>query len=63
MKEGYLRKDRMERYNSKRAWFVNAWRIVDSKGEDMIQPWDNTKKEAAQTAKDVGIKILGEYQP
>lgn len=35
----------MERYNSKRGWFVNAWRIVDENGKDMVQPWPNTKGE------------------
>ena len=38
MKTGYLKKDRMERYNMKRGWFVVAWRIVDENGVDMVQP-------------------------
>jgi hypothetical protein len=43
-------KVRQERYNHKRAWFVNAWRIVDPiTGEDKIQPWSGTKKEALET--------------
>ena len=45
MKTGYLKKDMMERYNSKRGWFVNAWRIVDENGKDMVQPWLNDKSE------------------
>jgi len=26
MKTGYLKKDRQERFNVKRAWYVDAWR-------------------------------------
>ena len=57
-KIGYLKKDRQERFNMKRGWFVNAWRIVDKDGNDMVQPWSNTKKEALETAKAIGIKIV-----
>lgn len=59
-KTGYLKKDQQERYNSKRAWFVNAWRIVDSKGVDMVQPWSNTKTEARETARALNIKLIEE---
>jgi len=59
VKTGYLKKDRQERYNSKRAWFVNAWRIVDKNGADIIQPWSNTKKEAYETAAACFIEISG----
>lgn len=55
---GWLKKDRQERFNLKRAWFVNAWRIVDHAGRDMIQPWSNTKTEARATAKATGITLL-----
>lgn len=58
MKIGYLKKDRQERYNLKRARFVNAWRIVDAQGRDMVQPWSNTKIDARQTAKALGIKLV-----
>ena len=58
MKTGYLKKDRQERFNSKRGWFVNAWRIVDAKGTDMIQPWMNTKGEARKIAKQQGITLI-----
>jgi len=58
MKIGYLKKDRQERFNLKRAWFVNAWRIVDAQGRDMVQPWPNTKTDARQTAKALGIKLV-----
>lgn len=57
---GYLKKDRMERYNSKRGWFVNAWRIVDAQGKDMVQPWSNTKSEARRVAAQLGIELVGE---
>lgn len=63
MISGYLKKDRQERYNSRRGWFVNAWRIVDAKGTDLVQPWMNTKGEARETAKRIGIVILGDYPP
>lgn len=57
MKIGYLKKDRQERYTSKKGWFVNAWRIIDKDGNDMVQPWSNTKKEAMETAKALNITI------
>lgn len=57
MKIGFLKKDIQERYNSKRGWFVNVWRIVDKNGKDMVQPWSNTKKEARDTAKHCGIQL------
>lgn len=59
-RQGYLKKDRMERYNSKRGWFVNAWRIVDAQGKDMVQPWQNKKSEARRTAAALGIELVGE---
>lgn len=60
MKIGYLKKDHMERFNTKRGWFVNAWRIVDENGVDLVQPWPNTKGEARETAKRLGIELKGE---
>jgi len=59
-KIGFLKKDIMERYNLKRGWFVNAWRIVDATGRDMVQPWSNTKTEARETAKALGIILKGQ---
>jgi hypothetical protein len=32
--------------------------IVDEDGNDIIQPWSNTKKEARETAKALGIKLI-----
>lgn len=61
MKTGYLKKDRQERFNMKRAWFVNAWRIVDENGRDMVQPWSNTKGEARRTAKALNIKLIEDH--
>ena len=57
-KTGYLLKDRQERFNMRRAWFVNAWRIVDAEGKDMVLPWRNTKTEARDLAKRLGIKLI-----
>lgn len=62
MKKGYLIKDQQERFNMKRGWIVNAWRIVNEKGQDMIQPWSSTKKEAMETAKQCAIEIIGDYK-
>ena len=62
MKTGYLKKDRMERYNSKRGWFVVAWRIVDENGADLVQPWPNTKSEARRLAVRLGIELKGELK-
>ncbi len=58
MKTGYLKKDRQERFNTKRGWFVTAWRIVNAEGRDMIQPWMNTKGEARAIAKQQGIDLI-----
>lgn len=60
---GYLLKDRQERYNLKRGWFVNAWRIVDRQGKDMFQPWARSKKEALETADACNIVVMGDYNP
>lgn len=57
MKVGYLYKDTQERFNLKRSWRVNAWRIVDEQGKDMVQPWFNTKAELFAMAKKIGIRI------
>ena len=62
MKTGYLKKDRMERYDSKRGWFVNAWRIVDENGTDLVQLWPNTKSEARRLAVQLGIELKGELK-
>lgn len=57
---GYLKKDRMESVS--RRWLVNAWRIVDANGVDLIQPWDRTKSEARVTAKHCNIELKGELK-
>ncbi|ENQ7722857.1 hypothetical protein ACEQOO_004865 [Pseudomonas aeruginosa] len=59
MKIGYLKKDRQERFNLKRGWFVNAWRIVDEQGRDLVQPWPNTKSEARRVARLLNIQLTG----
>lgn len=58
----YLKKDWQERFNMKRGWFVTAWRVVDRNGKDLVQPWFNTKKEALDIAKRLGIEIEGELK-
>lgn len=62
MKDGYLKKDRQERFNLKRGWYVNAWRIVDAKGCDLVQPWSNTKSEARRLATQCEINLIGELE-
>lgn len=57
MKIGYIKKDRQERHNLKRGWFVNAWRIVDESGADMVQPWMKSKGEAKRLACQLGIEL------
>lgn len=56
---GYLKKDRKERFNLKRGWFVNAWRLVSDVGTDLVQPWDSTKTEARESAEQLGICLIG----
>ena len=59
MKTGRLIKTWRERYNGRRHWIVNAYRIVSPEtGEDMVQPWSNTKKEARALAEALGIKLV-----
>jgi len=58
MKEVTLKKDRQERYNSKRGWYVNAWRLVTADGKDAVQPWFNTMGEARTFAKTNNWKIV-----
>ena len=57
---GYLKKDRQERFNLKRAWFVSAWRVVDAQGVDLFQPWCSTKTEARRLCKELGIELIEE---
>jgi hypothetical protein len=61
-KVGYFKRDRMERFNTKRGWFVTAWRIVTEAGSDLVQPWDMRKSEAKETANELGIFIVGAHQ-
>lgn len=56
---GWLHRDHQERFNMKRAWFVDAWRVVSvATKKDMFQPWARTRTEARDTAKALGITIL-----
>lgn len=56
-KQVWLKKDRVEKFNLKRGWFVNAWRVVNANGDDLIQPWCATKKEALATIKSMGWEL------
>lgn len=58
----YLKRDSQERFNLKRGWFADAWRIVNHQGEDLVQPWCDTKSDAYDTAKQLGIEIEGELK-
>ena len=57
---GYLKKDRQERFNLKRGWFVDAWRVVDAQGVDLFQPWFSTEIEACRLCKELGIELIKE---
>lgn len=57
MKIGYLKKDSVERFTTKRSWRADAWRVVDARGNDMFQPWCNTRNEALDTAHQLKIHI------
>ena len=35
----YLKRDRVEKFNGKRGWWATAWRLVDDKDRDLVQPW------------------------
>lgn len=57
-KTGYLKKDRQERFDGRRARWINAWRIVDENDNDLVQPWSRTKREARKNAKALGITLI-----
>jgi len=57
-KIGYLIKTQKEKFNSKRSWFVNAWRVVDDNENDRFQPWANTKNEARETCRKLNIVLI-----
>lgn len=58
MTKAYLKRDQQERHNPRRGWFVNAWRIVDENGRDLVQPWPNTKTEARAVCRDLGYQLI-----
>lgn len=62
MKDCYLKQDRQERSNLKRGWFVNAYRLVDAEGHDLVQPWLPTKKEALWLANHLEYRVLGDFK-
>lgn len=57
MREGYIRTDIMERFNLKRGWFVTAYRIVDADDNDLVQPWMTSRRDAVETATELGIEL------
>jgi hypothetical protein len=57
MRVGYIKLDRQEKFNLKRAWFVQAWRIVDEKGNDLVQPRFKTKRDLYEFATRQGMHI------
>ena len=60
-KECELVRDRQERFNMVRCWFVVAWRLVDPiTKKDQVQPWFKTKTEARKFAKTQGWSIISE---
>jgi hypothetical protein len=40
------------------GWLVRAYRIVDADGKDMVQPYDRSKREARETARALGIRLI-----
>ena len=59
----YLKEDHKERFNSKRGWFVKAYRLVDENGEDRVQPWCDSKNEARKLARELGYILHEEVKP
>lgn len=55
---GFILKDRQERFTLKRGWFVNAWRLVDAKQQDMVQPWFNSKRDLREYASTANIYLI-----
>jgi hypothetical protein len=68
MSEGRLVPTVIERIGRSRSknritgWLVRAYRIVDEDGRDMVQPYDRTKREARETAKALGIRLIEQQQ-
>lgn len=54
----HLVKDRVQRYSGNRTWYVNAWRLVDHRGADVLQPWARTKAEARDMARELQVYLL-----
>jgi len=61
---GYLKRDQQEKGNGKPGYSMRAaWRVVDPKGRDMFQPWADTRKEAKEIARELGIDLQPEPKP
>ena len=57
MKTAYLIEDTLEKFNTKRSYFVKAWRIVDIDGNDLVQPWMTSKAEAREVAESLSFTL------
>ena len=54
MKTGYLKKDQK---GSPKGGRVDAWRIVDAAGCDIVQTWSRTRAEAMKLAEELKIQL------
>jgi hypothetical protein len=57
-KVGCLRKDYFRKLNSERLWLVNAWRLVDHRGSDVVLPWSRSRKEARELGRAANVYII-----
>ena len=48
----------MERVTLERGWFITAWRVVDTRDKDILQPWFKTESEAKRVAKELGWTVV-----
>lgn len=51
MRKVIISKTWIEKFNTKRAWFVRRWRITDLSGDDLAQPYFHTLKDAKEFCK------------
>jgi hypothetical protein len=59
IKQVWLKRHRQERTFYKRAWFADAWGLIDVDGNDVVQPWFSTMAEASEFALAEGWDISG----
>ena len=58
-KQVWLKRHRQERTNLKRAWFADAWGLIDVEGNDVVPPWFSTMAVASEFALAEGWDISG----